>query len=227
MPGATTAQLAQISDRIIEEAHGVALFKGVKNPHAAFDFPASICASVNEQLVHGIPNDRELCSGDILSIDCGVKLNGYCGDAATTVIIGDVEPRERQLVQVTAEVLDIALAQARPGRRWSEIAGLMQRYAEKAGFAVVRDYVGHGIGRKMHEDPKLPNFVSRELLENDLLLRKGMVLAVEPMVNMGSHKVRVDKDGWTVVTCDSLPAAHFEATMAITDDGAESLTTPD
>ena len=227
VPGATTAQLAQISDRIIEQAHSVALFKGVKSPHTAFDFPSSICASVNEQLVHGIPSDRKLCSGDILSLDCGVKLDGYCGDAATTIMIGDVEPKVRQLVQVTSELLEIALTQARPGRRWSEIAGLMQQHAERAGFGVVRDYVGHGIGRKMHEDPKLPNFVSRELLDNDLVLRKGMIMAVEPMVNMGSHKVRVDTDGWTVVTVDSLPAAHFEATIAITKDGAESLTTPD
>jgi len=222
--GVTTAQLAQVSDRMIANAGAIALFKGVKKPRAKFDFPASICCSVNEEVVHGIPGSRRLAPNDIISIDCGVKLKGYCGDAATTVIIGDAPPRVRQLVQVTREMLEIALAESRPGRYWSEIAALMQNHAEKTGFAVVRDYVGHGIGRQMHEDPKLPNFVSEELLKNDFVLRKGMILAVEPMVNMGTDRVRERDDSWTVVTADGLPSAHFEHTMAITDNGAEALT---
>ena len=222
--GVTTAQLAEIADDIIARAEAVALFKGVKNPAAKFDFPASICASINEQVVHGIPGNRKLNAGDIISIDCGVKLKGYCGDAAVTIIIGRPPPEVRRLVGVTRELLDIAVAQARPGRLWSEIARCMQNHAEQAGFGVVREYVGHGIGRKMHEDPKLPNFVNRELLRNDILLRKGMILAVEPMVTMGSYKVKVLGDGWTVVTADGKPAAHFEHTLAITDSGAEVLT---
>jgi methionyl aminopeptidase len=227
VPGVTTAQLAQISDEMIAQAGATALFKGVTNPQAKFAFPASICASINHQLVHGIPGDTKLCSGDIISIDCGVRLKGYCGDAAITAIVGSVPPQVERLVSVTRQMLDVAVQQCRPGRYWSEIAGLMQACAEDAGFAVVRDYVGHGIGRQMHEDPKLPNFVSDELLQSDLLLRKGMILAVEPMVNMGTHRVRVLDDGWTVVTADGKPAAHFEHTLAVTDSGVEVLTCPD
>ena len=222
--GVTTAQLAEIADDIIARAEAVALFKGVKNPAAKFDFPASICTSINEQVVHGIPGNRKLNAGDIISIDCGVKRKGYCGDAAVTIIIGRPPPEVRRLVGVTRELLDIAVAQACPGRLWSEIARCMQNHAEQAGFGVVREYVGHGIGKKMHEDPKLPNFVNRELLRNDILLRKGMILAVEPMVTMGSYKVKVLGDGWTVVTADGKPAAHFEHTLAITDSGGEVLT---
>ncbi|MBN1845105.1 MAG: type I methionyl aminopeptidase [Sedimentisphaerales bacterium] len=223
--GVTTADLADLSDRIIAEAGGTALFKGVRNPAARFDFPASICASINEEVVHGIPSGRRmLTDGDILSIDCGVKLNGYCGDAAITLPIGRVDPEVERLLRITRQLLDIAVRESRPGRYWSEIAGRMQEHAEQAGFGVVRDYVGHGIGRQMHEDPKLPNFVSRELLGNDLLLRKGMVLAVEPMVNLGTWKVKVSGDGWTVLTADGLPSAHEEHTIAVTDDGTEILT---
>jgi methionyl aminopeptidase len=222
--GVTTAHLAQIADDIIAQAGAVALFKGVKNPTAKFDFPASICASINEQVVHGIPGPRKLNPGDIISIDCGVKINGYCGDAAHTIIIGQAPPEVQRLVCVTRELLDIAVQQARPGLLWSDVARAMQAHAEQAGFGIIREYVGHGIGRKMHEDPKLPNFVSRDLLRNDILLRKGMILAVEPMVTMGSYKVKVLNDGWTVVTADGKPAAHFEHTLAITNSGAEVLT---
>jgi len=224
--GVSTERLAEISDEVIAEAGGIALFKGVKNPHGKMDFPASICASINEQVVHGIPGERKLCSGDIISIDCGVKLQGYCGDAAVTIMVGQVEPETAKLVQVTKEVLDIAVRESKAGRLWSEVAQMMQDHAEGAGFGVVRDYVGHGIGRKMHEDPKVPNFVNKELLKDDILLRKGMILAVEPMVNLGTYKTRVLADGWTVVTADGKPSAHFEHTLAITDNGAEVLTEP-
>lgn len=223
--GVTTAELAELSDKIIAEAGAIALFKGVPNPDS-FDFPSSICASVNEELVHGIPGDRVLCDGDIVSIDCGVKLKGYCGDAATTILIGKVSPEVERLVKITAEVLDIAVLEVRPGVLWSQVAAKMQQHAEQAGYGVVREYVGHGIGRKMHEDPKLPNFVSRELLNNDLLLREGMVLAIEPMVNIGTHWVRTLGDGWTVVTTDGKPCAHIEHTMAVTSSGSDVLTLP-
>ena len=159
--------------------------------------------------------------------DCGVKLKGYCGDAARTIMVGQVAPETQRLVQVTEEVLEIAVKEIRPGRYWSEIAGAMQSHAESAGFGVVKEYVGHGIGRRMHEDPKLPNFVDRELLNRDLLLRRGMILAVEPMLNAGTHKVKTLADGWTVVTRDGKPSAHFEHTLAVTEDGAEALTLPD
>lgn len=225
--GISTGELARISDEMIEKAGGIALFKGVKNPQAKFDFPASICASVNEEVVHGLPGERKLVRGDIISVDCGVKLDGYCGDSATTIMVGEVPDETQKLLQITEEVLNIAIDNAKSGRKWSEVARLMQSHAEKAGFGVVREYVGHGIGRKMHEDPKVPNFVSDELLQRDLILRKGMVLAVEPMLNMGTHETRVLSDGWTVVTADLKPAAHFEHTIAITDNGAEVLTYPD
>ena len=224
--GMTTADLARISDDMIEASGGTALFRGVPNP-GSFDFPSSICASVNEELVHGIPGSKKLRDGDIVSIDCGVKLKGYCGDAATTVLIGKVAPEVERLVKVTAEVLEIAINNVKPGVLWSEIAGKMQAHAEQAGYGVVREYVGHGIGRKMHEDPKLPNFVSRELLNNDLLLRPGMVLAIEPMVNLGTARVRTLGDGWTVVTVDGKCSAHIEHTIAVTENGSDVLTLPD
>ncbi|MBN1763835.1 MAG: type I methionyl aminopeptidase, partial [Sedimentisphaerales bacterium] len=189
--GVTTAYLARISDEIIAEAGAIALFKGVPNPHGKEPFPASICASINEQVVHGIPSERKLCDGDIISIDCGVKLNGYCGDAAMTFSVGQVSPETEKLVQITKETLEIARSESRPGRKWSDVARMIQNHAEHAGFGVVREYVGHGIGRKMHEDPKLPNFVNKELLLNDIELRKGMILAVEPMVNAGTYRTRV------------------------------------
>lgn len=222
--GITTAQLAEVSDEIIAAEQAIALFKGVRNSAATFDFPASICTSINEQVVHGLPSDRRLADGDIVSIDCGVKKKGYCGDAAVTLMIGRVKPEIERLVQVTREVLDIAVTETRPGRLWSDVARHMQTHAETEGFGVVRDYVGHGIGRRMHEDPKLPNFVSDELLRNDILLRKGMILAVEPMINFGTWNVNVLPDGWTVVTADGKPAAHFEHTLAVTETGAAILT---
>jgi len=222
--GITTAELAEISDRMIAEADAIPLFKGVHNPQAKFDFPSSICVSINEQVVHGIPGDRTLRNGDIVSIDCGVKYNGYCGDSAVTLMVGQVDPEVRRLVEMTKTVLDVAIRESKPGVLWSHVAGKMQSEAERAGVGVVRDYVGHGIGRQMHEDPKLPNFVSQDLLRNDLLLRKGMILAVEPMVNMGTWKVKVLNDGWTVVTADGKPSAHFEHTIAVMDQDAEVLT---
>lgn len=224
-PGMTTGQLAEISDRMIAEAGAIALFKGVPNPGYP-DFPSSICTSVNEQVVHGIPDERVLVEGDIVSIDCGTRLRGYCGDAAVTIAVGKVSDELAKLMTITSGMLDIVIKESRPGILWSEIAAKMQRLAENAGFGVVQEYVGHGIGKQMHEDPKIPNFVSKELLMNDLLLRKGMVLAVEPMVNVGTWKCKTLSDGWTVVTADGKPSAHFEHTIAITENGCEVLTLP-
>jgi methionyl aminopeptidase len=174
--------------------------------------------------VHGIAGDRVIRDGDVVSIDCGVEVDGWCGDAATTVEVGNVRPEARRLCEVTRHVLELAIANVRPGRLWSQIARLMQGYAEQSGMSVVRDYVGHGIGQKMHEDPKVPNFVSRELMRHDIVLREGMVLAIEPMCNLGSKEVQVMPDGWTVLTVDRQPSAHFEHTVAVTARGADVLT---
>ena len=188
-------------------------------------FPGVICASINEQVVHGIPSKQVMLKeGDILSIDFGVRLRGYCGDAAVTVAIGEISEENRRLMDITKEALDMAIAMAAPGVRWSKIAGEMQKMAESAGFSVVTEFVGHGIGTQMHEEPRVPNFVSEELLANDIVLAEGMILAVEPMINSGVSEVRTLKDGWTVVTSDGKCSAHFEHTIAITGRGCEVLT---
>jgi len=224
-PGVTTAYLDGAALEMTLAARAEALFKGVRNPQARMPFPGAICASVNEQVVHGIPSERVvLREGDILSVDFGVRLNGYCGDAAVTVPIGGISAENRRLLHTTQEVLQIAIDGIRPGLRWSEIARRMQRHAESAGFSVVRDFVGHGIGTKMHEDPKVPNFVSDELLADDILLAEGMVLAVEPMINAGGYPVRTLGNGWTVVTRDGKCSAHFEHTLAVAEGGCAVLT---
>ena len=188
-------------------------------------FPGAICASLNEQVVHGIPSEKtKLKDGDILSIDFGVRLEGYCGDAAVTIAIGDISDDKRSLIDLTKHILETAISKSAPSVRWSQIAAEMQKLAESAGFSVVKDFVGHGIGRKMHEEPRVPNFVSRELLTNDIVLTEGMVLAVEPMVNAGSSAVRTLKNGWTVVTRDGKCSAHYEHTIAIVENGCEVLT---
>jgi methionyl aminopeptidase len=224
-PGISTAHLDGIALRMVDDVGAQALFKGVRNPSAPNPFPGAICASINEQVVHGIPSkDAILKNGDILSIDFGVRLEGYCADAAVTIGIGEISEQRRKLVDVTRKVLQIAIERADPGIKWSQIASEMQETAETAGFSVVRDFVGHGIGTQMHEEPKVPNFVSNELLANDIILTEGMVLAVEPMINAGSYAVRTLKNGWTVVTKDGECSAHFEHTIAITRDGCEVLT---
>jgi methionyl aminopeptidase len=224
-PGVTTAYLDNVASQMVADAGAIALFRGVRSPMARQPFPGVICASVNEQLVHGIPSDKmKLKNGDILSIDFGIKLDGYCADSAITVAIGEISIERQRLMDLTKRVLDIAIERAAPSVKWSQIAAEMQREAESAGFSVVKDYVGHGIGREMHEEPKVPNFVSKELLDNDIILAEGMVLAVEPMINMGSSAVRTLKNGWTVVTKDKKCSAHYEHTIAIVENGCEVLT---
>jgi methionyl aminopeptidase len=224
-PGVTTSRLNDIALQMTASAGAEALFKGVRSPHARIPFPGAICVSINEQVVHGIPSDNtKLKNGDILSMDFGVRLNGYCGDAAVTIGIGEISEDRRRLMDVTRQILEIAIASAKPTVRWSSIAGQMQRYAESAGFSIVKDFVGHGIGKEMHEEPKVPNFVSPELLADDIILSEGMVLAVEPMVNAGSSAVRTLKNGWTVVTKDGKCSAHFEHTIAIVKNGCRVLT---
>lgn len=224
-PGATTAQLNAVAEELIRQAGAEALFKGVRTKQAKFPFPAVLCTSVNDEVVHGIPSNRPLQSGDILSVDCGVRLKGYCGDAATTIAVGQVRPEVQQLLDVTQEALALAVAEARPGIWWSEVARQIQQLVEGHRFSVVREFVGHGIGRGMHEEPKVPNFVDRKQKKEDVELRPGLTIAVEPMVNMGTAEVAyADRTKWTVVTKDGRWSAHFEHTIAITPTGAEVLT---
>ncbi len=224
-PGVTTARLNSVASQIAADAGAEALFEGVPSPVSRQPFSHAICASINEQVVHGIPSETVvLRDGDILSIDFGARLDGYCADAAVTIGIGNISADRRRLMDVTRRVLDIAVAKSAPGVKWSSIAAEMQSCAESAGFSIVKDFVGHGIGRKMHEEPRVPNFVSDELLADDILLAEGMVLAIEPMINAGKSNVRTLQDGWTVVTQDAKCSAHFEHTIAVVENGCEVLT---
>lgn len=224
-PGVTTGELGRIADETITAAGGVALFKGVQTPNTKFPFPAAICASVNEEVVHGIPGDRVLKEGDIVSVDCGVRLRGYCGDAANTWPVGRVSPQSQRLLDVTREALELALEIMRPGMLWSEVAGEIQALVESAGFSVVREFVGHGIGQQMHEEPKVPNYADRKSRKGDFRLEPGLVIAVEPMVNAGRREVKAgDWTGWPQVTRDGSWSAHYEHTVAITPTGIDVLT---
>ncbi len=224
-PGSTTAEMNELAGQLIRDAGATPLFLGVRNPQARFPFPACVCASVNDEVVHGIPDDRPLREGDVVSIDIGVRLNGYCGDAARTLAIGSVSSRVQRLLDVTREALDVAIEEMRPQRRWSEVATLMQRCVERRGFGVVREFVGHGIGVEMHEEPKVPNYFDRALRKSDFELLPGMTLAVEPMVTVGRPDVEFkNADRWTVVTKDRSWAAHFEHSLAVTENGVEILT---
>ena len=225
VPGVTTEELDAEAQRLCEDYRAVALFKGVPGRGRAGPFPGAICASINEQVVHGIPSPKvKIRDGDVVSIDFGVKLDGWCGDAADTFVVGSVPAKVRRLVDVTRNVLALAVEMVRPGETWSTVARAMQEYIEGEGFSIVKEFVGHGIGSEMHEDPKIPNFVSRELLARDIELVEGIVLAVEPMVNLGGPRVELAPDGWTVRTKDRKPSAHFEHTLAVTADGVDVLT---
>jgi len=224
-PGVTTGELNAVAERMIAEAGAEALFKGVVNRAAHRPFPAALCISVNDEVVHGIPGDRVLRSGDAVSIDCGVRVAGFCGDAARTVAVGEVAPEVTRLLEVTEEALRLAVAQLQPGRMWSEVARRIQSHVEMAGMSVIRDFVGHGIGREMHEEPKVPNYWDGRSAKADFRLEPGLTLAIEPMVALGDGAVRyADSDAWVIVTRDGSFAAHFEHTVAVVPDGAEVLT---
>ncbi len=226
-PGVTTGELNELAEKRIADAGATALFKGVVNPQARIAFPAALCISVNEEIVHGIPGDRVLQDGDVVSVDCGVRLEGYCGDAARTLPVGKIDENAKKLLDVTENVLKLAINEIAPGRMWSEVATQMQEFVERNGFSVVRDFVGHGIGRQMHEEPKVPNYHDRKQAKSDFCLRPNMVIAVEPMVNAGSFEVSYrDPDRWVVVTRDGSWAAHFEHTLAVTESGVAVLTGP-
>jgi methionyl aminopeptidase len=215
VPGATTAALDATAERMVRDAGAQPAFKGSRG------FPATICASRNHEVVHGIPSGQALVDGDILSIDMGVKLDGYYGDSAVTVGVGVISAEAQRLLDVTDASLYRGIDAVRPGARVSDIGHAVQAYVEAQGFTVVREFVGHGIGTKLHEEPQIPNYGPAG---RGPRLSEGMVLAIEPMVNAGRAGVRVLADGWTAVTADGLLSAHFEHTVAVTADGAEILT---
>jgi methionyl aminopeptidase len=213
-PGITTQELDRIAEEIILSRGAVPAFKGYRQ------FPATLCISINEEVVHGIPGQRRLKEGDIVSLDVGANLNGYFGDAAITFPVGKVDQAGQKLLEVTERALYIGIEMARVGNRLFDISHAIQAWVESKGFSVVRDFVGHGVGKSLHEEPQIPNFGSPH---QGPRLEKGMVFALEPMVNEGSYEVRILSDGWTVVTADGKRSAHFEHTIAITDGEAEIL----
>ncbi len=213
--GVTTKQLDAIAEDYIRSQGAIPSFKGYGG------FPGSICTSVNDEIVHGIPSDRKLKQGDIISIDMGSYIGGFHGDAARTYAVGEIAPGAQKLIDVTKQSFFEGIQYARQGCCLNEIGTAIQKYVEKNGFSVVRDYVGHGIGRKLHEDPSVANYKEQR---KGVTLKQGMVLAIEPMVNMGSYQLKVLKDGWTAVTKDGLYAAHYENTVVITNGEPEILT---
>jgi methionyl aminopeptidase len=213
-PGVTTKELDEVAEEYILLKGARPAFKGYRG------FPATLCISINEEVVHGIPSQRQLKEGDIVSLDVGVNFVGYFGDAAITLPVGEIDPEAKRLLEVTEKALTIGIEKAKIGNRLFDISFAIQRWVESHGFSVVRDFVGHGIGRDLHEEPQVPNFGAPH---QGPRLEKGMVFALEPMVNEGTYEVRVLSDGWTVVTADGKRSAHFEHTIAITDDGAEIL----
>ena len=219
-PGVTTKELDKLAEEFIVTEGAEPAFKGY-GFEADNLYPASICASIDDEVVHGIPGNRMLREGEIISIDVGVKKDGFYGDGAWTFGVGKVSGEKLRLMQVTEESLYKGIEQARPGNRVSDISAAVQQHVEHAGFSVVRDLVGHGVGRKLHEEPAVPNFIDGN---SSPKLQSGMTLAIEPMVNLGTFRVRVAADGWTVRTIDELPSAHFEHTVLVANNGPEILT---
>lgn len=208
--GITTAQLDAAAEEFIKKHGATPTFKGYAG------YPACICTSVNDQVVHGIPGPRVLKNGDIISIDAGAKLNGFCGDSTITVGVGTISKQARRLINITAKALEIGISQAIPGNRIGDIGNAVQKYVEGQGCSVVRDFVGHGIGREMHEEPQVPHFGRAG---TGPMLREGMVIAIEPMINAGGYALRILDDGWTAVTLDGSLSAQFEHSVAITAKG--------
>lgn len=223
-PGVTTAELNQIAKIELQKVGARGLSKNYPTYKPNEGYPAETCISVNEEIVHGIPGPRRLKEGDVVTLDIAPALDGYCADTAITVPVGTISPENEKLLRVTKEALELALSLIKPGKLWSEIARLIQHKVESNGFNVVREFVGHGVGKRMHEDPKVPNFVTAEQLRSDFKLRPGMTLAVEPMVVSGDREVEQLEDNWTIVTADRSFAAHFEHTVAVTENGCDVLT---
>ena len=218
-PGVSTLQLDTIGETFIRDNGGIPTFLGYKG------FPNALCISVNDKVVHGIPSEKEILKeGDIVSIDCGILINGFCGDSAYTFCVGEIAPETKRLLKITKESLYLGIEQAVEGKRIGDIANTIQNFCERNGYSVVRQLVGHGIGRTMHEEPEVPNFGKRGY---GALLKSGMCIAIEPMINLGKKHVVFEKDKWTVRTADRKPSAHFEHTVAIRQGKADILSTFD
>jgi methionyl aminopeptidase len=214
-PGLSTAELDVVAEKLCKDYGVIPAFKGYKG------FPCTLCVSVNEQVVHGIPSSRVIQEGDIVGLDFGVILDGYYGDSAVTVGVGQISEQAKKLLEITKEGLNKGIEQTVAGNKLFDISYAIQNYVESYGFSVVREFVGHGIGRNLHEEPQVPNYGPKG---KGLPLKEGMVLAIEPMINIGAHAVRIEPDGWTAVTVDRSLSAHFEHTVAITTNGPEVLT---
>jgi methionyl aminopeptidase len=223
--GITTADIETPIAKFYDDFGAIPLFKGYPG---RVPFPAVNCISVNEEVVHGIPGKRVLADGDIVSVDTGCKINGWCGDSSITIPVGQISDVRRRLIEVTERTLQIAIDEMPKCKMWHEVASKMESYVYKNGFSVVETLVGHGIGRNMHELPQVPHYYSRETISKggDFAIRPGLVIAVEPMVNVGTKQVRVLSDHWTIITCDRKPSAHFEHTLAMTESGVQILTGP-
>lgn len=215
--GIKSQDIDQIAEELIRKSGGLAAFKGYRG------FPASVCVSINEEIVHGIPGERTINDGDIVSLDIGINWDGFFSDTAFTVGIGSISSQKQKLINAAKRALEIGISKVKVNNHLGDISAAIQRFVESQGFSVVRDFVGHGIGRSMHEDPEIPNFGQAH---QGTLLKAGMVLAIEPMVNMGSWEAEILSNGWTAVTKDREPSAHFEHTVAITSQGPEVLTNP-
>jgi methionyl aminopeptidase len=215
-PGTTTRHLDQVAEEFIRDHNAIPGFKG------QYDYPNTLCTSVNEQVVHGIPNDRPLREGDIVSIDCGVIKNGFYGDHAYTFAVGEIDDETRKLLKVTKESLYLGIKNVVSGNRIGDVSYAIQEYTERFGYGVVRELVGHGLGQELHESPEVPNFGKRG---KGPLIKNGLVIAIEPMINMGTRKVKQLNDGWTIVTRDGKPSAHFEHDVAVVDGQPEILST--
>lgn len=218
-PGVTTKELDKVAEEFIRDHGAEPTFKGFPNPYGSA-FPASICTSVNEQVVHGIPSDVVLRDGDIVSVDCGTYMNGFCGDSAYTFCVGDVDEEVLNLLRTTKEALYLGIQNAVQGKRFGDIGYSIQQHCEKNSYGVVREFVGHGIGKKMHEDPQVPNFGKRG---TGAMLKQGMCIAIEPMITLGERQIVMERDGWTVRTRDRKVAAHFEHTVAVRSGKADIL----
>ena len=222
-PGVTTLELDRVAEEFIRDNGAIPTFKGFPNQYGQ-PFPGSICASVNDQVVHGIPNDKPLQEGDIVSVDCGTYMNGFCGDSAYTFCVGEVAPEVRELLKVTKEALYKGIENAVHGKRLGDIGSAVQDHCEKHAYGVVREFVGHGIGKEMHEEPPVPNYGKRG---SGVLLKSGMCIAIEPMITLGSPQIYMAPDRWTIRTRDGKWAAHFEHTLAVRKGKAEVLSTFD
>ena len=215
-PGVTPVYLDRLAEEFIRDHGGIPAFLGL------YDFPNTLCMSLNEQVVHGIPRDTALEEGDIMSVDCGVLMNGFYGDHAYTFGIGEINPQVQKLLKVTKECLDLGIEQVKKGNRIGDIGFAIQKHAESNGYGVVRELVGHGLGKKLHESPEVPNFGKRG---RGSKIKEGLVIAIEPMINMGTKDVKQLSDGWTIITADKRPSAHFEHDVAFIDGKAEVLST--